>query len=99
MMNTRAPDGANKCSLSRSKHHELPRGSLSRIVWAAAAQVAGSPLRSPEEQGAQLVVSLRRAGEQPVPDGAGKGCQGQQQLKQGLLKFYLVSELKCMREL
>ena len=97
MMNTRAPDGANKCSLSRSKHHELPRGSLSRIVWAAAAQVAGSPLRSPEEQGAQLVVSLRRGGEQP--DGAGKGCQGQQQLKQGLLKFYLVSELKCMRGL
>ena len=52
------------------------------------------PLRSPEEQrGAQLVSLRRGAGQQAVLDGAGEGCQGQQQVKQGLLKSNSVSEL------
>ena len=89
---------AVKPYILRSKHLLLRSGSLRRIVWAAAAQVAGSPcaLQKSRGGGAQL-VSLRRAGEQAVPDGAGEGCQGQQQVKQGLLKFYWVSELLHVR--
>ena len=57
------------------------------------------PLRSPEEQRVAQLVSLRRgAGKQAVLlEGAGEGCQGKQQAKQGLLKFYPVSELLCSR--
>ena len=55
------------------------------------------PCALQKSRGAQLVSLRRGAGEQAVPGGAGEGCQGQQQVEQGLLKFYSVSDLLHLR--
>ena len=55
------------------------------------------PCALQKSRGAQLVSLRRGAGEQAVPGGAGEGCQGQQQVEQGLLKFYSVSEILHLR--